>query len=73
VTTFIDRTTAPVLAYSYTVAAIDAAGNLSAQSSPANVTTPATGSTVLAADRFSRTVSGGWGTANAGGAWCPRP
>jgi RHS repeat-associated protein len=40
VTSFIDRTTAPSTAYSYTVAAIDAAGNLSSQSSAAGVTTP---------------------------------
>ena len=40
VTSFVDRTTAPSTAYSYTVAAIDAAGNLSAQSGAANVTTP---------------------------------
>src|SRR5256886_5414765 len=31
----------PSTTYSYTVAAFDAAGNLSAQSSPANATTPA--------------------------------
>jgi RHS repeat-associated protein len=69
VPTFTDRTTAPVVAYSYKIAAIDAAGNRSDQSSAAGVTTPATGPTVIAADRFTRTVSGGWGTANAGGAW----
>ncbi len=40
VTSFIDRTTAPSTAYSYTIAALDAAGNASAQSSAANVTTP---------------------------------
>ena len=68
-TTFLDRTTAPLVAYAYTVAAIDAAGNTSAQSSAANVTTPATGATVVAADRYGRTVSGGWGSADAGGAW----
>ncbi len=40
VTSFVDRTTAPSTAYSYTVAAIDAAANASAQSGAANVTTP---------------------------------
>ena len=40
VTSFVDRTTAPSTAYSYRVAAIDAAGNLSAQSGAAGVTTP---------------------------------
>jgi RHS repeat-associated protein len=69
VTSFTDRTTAPVTAYSYTVAALDGAGNASAQSSAAGVTTPASGPTVVAADRFGRTVSGGWGNADAGGAW----
>jgi RHS repeat-associated protein len=70
VTSFIDRTTAPVLTYSYKVAAIDAAGNPSDQSNATlAVTTPATGPTVAAADGYGRTVSGGWGNADAGGAW----
>jgi RHS repeat-associated protein len=68
-TTFVDRTTAPLTGYSYTVAAIDAAGNLSAQSSVASATTPASGPTVAVADRFTRTVSGAWNNADAGGAW----
>jgi RHS repeat-associated protein len=40
VTSFIDRTTAPSTAYSYTIAALDAAANASAQSSAAGATTP---------------------------------
>ena len=41
VTTYIDTTVAPQTNYSYTVAAVDAAGNTSSLSSPASVTTPA--------------------------------
>ncbi len=40
-TTFTDATAAPGTAYAYRVSAIDNAGNESAQSTPANVTTPA--------------------------------
>jgi hypothetical protein len=46
VTSFIDRTTAPSTAYSYTIAALDGAANASAASSAANVTTPS-GSTPI--------------------------
>src|SRR5207302_1143934 len=40
-TFFIDTSVLPSTTYSYTVAAYDAAGNVSAQSSPASATTPA--------------------------------
>src|SRR6266480_3051603 len=40
-TSFTDTGVSPSTTYSYTVAAYDAAGNLSAQSSPASATTPA--------------------------------
>jgi uncharacterized protein YjdB len=42
-TSFQDLTVSPSTTYSYTVAAADAAGNVSAQSSAATVTTPASG------------------------------
>jgi RHS repeat-associated protein len=67
-TTFTDWSVAPSIAYAYTVAASDAGGNSSAQSTAANVTTPAEG-TSYASDAFNRTVTGGWGTADVGGAW----
>lgn len=41
-TSYSDRTTSPSTGYSYTVSAYDGAGNVSAQSSAASVTTPAT-------------------------------
>lgn len=40
-TTYADSGLAPGTAYAYTVAAVDAAGNVSGQSAPANLTTPA--------------------------------
>src|SRR5207248_6346726 len=40
-TSFTNQGLSPSTTYSYAVAAFDAAGNLSAQSSPANATTPA--------------------------------
>jgi hypothetical protein len=43
--TYSDTTAAPATAYSYTVRAKDAANNLSAASSPANVTTPSAAAT----------------------------
>jgi chitodextrinase len=47
--------------YSYAVAAVDAAGNTSAQTAPVDVTTPAAGATtVLASDNFNR-ANGGLG------------
>jgi Concanavalin A-like lectin/glucanases superfamily/Fibronectin type III domain len=53
-------------AYTFTVTASNAAG-AGAASAPSNSITPAAAS--LASDAFNRTVSGGWGTADAGGAW----
>src|SRR5881396_3110320 len=50
-TSFINQGLSPSTTYSYTVAAFDAAGNLSARSSPASATTPA------AADTTPPTVS----------------
>ena len=64
-----DWNVAPSSTYAYTVAAVDAVGNASAQSSTANATTPAGTGTTYAADTFTRTVAGGWGSADRGGAW----
>jgi RHS repeat-associated protein len=64
-----DWNVAPSSTYTYTVAAVDAAGNTSGQSSAANATTPAGTGTAYAADTFTRTVSGGWGSADKGGSW----
>ena len=51
-TSFVDTTASPSTAYSYTVSAVDAAGNRSAESTAATVTTPAssggTGTVLLA-------------------------
>ncbi len=68
VTSFTDWSASPSTAYTYTIAASDAAANASAQSVAANATTPAAGVT-YASDAFNRTVSGGWGSADVGGAW----
>jgi hypothetical protein len=40
-TSFVDTTVSPSTTYSYTVSAVDAAGNRSAESAPVSVTTPA--------------------------------
>src|SRR5206468_1034022 len=44
-TSFMNQGLSPSTTYSYAVAAFDAAGNLSAQSSPASATTPAAADT----------------------------
>ncbi len=44
-TTYLDNTVSPSTQYTYTVEALDAAGNVSAPSAPASVTTPAASAT----------------------------
>ncbi len=70
--TFVDTGLVNGTTYSYVVRAVDGSGNESLDSSSVSAT-PVAGSPppsgALAADSFSRTVSGGWGSANTGGAW----
>jgi chitodextrinase len=61
-TSFTDTTVAPGTTYSYTVKALDAAGNSSAASDPATVTTP-TANPVLFSDDFTGTDGGAWQSA----------
>lgn len=65
--TFTDSTVAASTAYSYTVSAVDAAGNRSAESTAATVTTPAATPVVIAADDFNRADSASLGTTPTGG------
>ncbi|MGZ4616746.1 MAG: CBM96 family carbohydrate-binding protein [Actinomycetes bacterium] len=67
-TTYTDSTVAPLTSYSYTVAATDSAGNVSAQSAPATVTTgsgPSTLTFTPVADSYvqSDTATTNYGTA----------
>jgi chitodextrinase len=64
-----DWNVVPSTSYSYSVSAVDAVGNESLQSTSAIGTTGAGTGTILAADGFGRVVSGGWGSADNGGAW----
>ena len=61
-TSYCDTGLAPSTTYSYTVAAYDAAGNLSGQSSPASATTTASSSTLLFEEDFNDAnfTSRGW-------------
>jgi hypothetical protein len=54
-------------AYTFTVAATNSVGTGTASAASNSVTT--TASAPLASDSFNRTVSGGWGSADVGGAW----
>jgi len=64
-TSFSDRSVAASTAYVYTVAAVDAAGNASAQSSAANVTTGAGGGgTSGESTKAPTTHDSGWTTSN---------
>jgi glucose/arabinose dehydrogenase len=53
--------------YTLSVQAVTAAGDGAAAARTVTITPPA--ATPFAADDFTRTVSGGWGTATTGGAW----
>jgi chitodextrinase len=64
--TYSDATASPSTAYSYTVDAFDAAGNHSAQSSPASVTTPALPTSLTFAVGADTYVNAGSPTSNYG-------
>jgi PKD repeat protein len=55
--------------YTVTLTVTDADSQTDTVSHAITVTDPGGAGTVLAADQFNRTVSGGWGTAGTGGAW----
>ncbi len=57
-TTYADSGLAAGTAYAYTVAAIDGAGNVSAQSAPANITTPSAGAQLTISDVYLKSLSG---------------
>ena len=69
-TSYVDATAVNGTSYTYTVKSYDTAGNASAASAGAAATpTAPSPAGVLARDDFARTVSGGWGAADVGGAW----
>lgn len=53
--------------YTVTLTVTDNGGATASTSSPVTVTAPTPG--LIASDAFERSVSGGWGTADTGGAW----
>jgi hypothetical protein len=57
---YADSTVAAGTTYSYTVSAYDTVGNVSAQSAPASVTTPASGSTIFSDNFPGTSLSSAW-------------